>query len=135
MIRVIVKSADGGLVAQKDFLNRQLADEWIKNGESKFIFGVPERWIHEDDLEFSGEDKTRAIASKEVGGPDEDRKSYKFQADYSIETFEISLDSEAQALRYLSETDWYVIRKSETGLAVPEDVLALRAAARAKALK
>ena len=32
---------------------------------------------------------------------------------------------------YLSETDWYVTRKAETGKAVPEDVLTKREAARA----
>jgi len=31
---------------------------------------------------------------------------------------------------YLAETDWYVTRKSETGKAIPEDVLAKRETAR-----
>ncbi|NBO83509.1 MAG: hypothetical protein EBU75_12025, partial [Betaproteobacteria bacterium] len=33
--------------------------------------------------------------------------------------------------RFLNETDWYVVRLTETGVAVPEDILALRARARA----
>lgn len=36
----------------------------------------------------------------------------------------------ANALTYLAETDWYVIRNQETGAPVPADVLAQRAAAR-----
>jgi hypothetical protein len=36
----------------------------------------------------------------------------------------------ADARRYLAETDWMVIRASETGKPVPEDVIAARAAAR-----
>jgi len=36
----------------------------------------------------------------------------------------------AEARRYLAETDWMVIRASETGKPVPEDVIAARAAAR-----
>ena len=31
---------------------------------------------------------------------------------------------------YLASTDWYASRKAETGVAIPADVLALRAAAR-----
>ena len=34
------------------------------------------------------------------------------------------------ALRYLAETDWYVIRASDTGKAVPKDVAKRRAEAR-----
>jgi hypothetical protein len=35
-----------------------------------------------------------------------------------------------QNLEYLSSTDWYVTRASETGKAIPEDVLTKRAEAR-----
>lgn len=34
------------------------------------------------------------------------------------------------ALEYLNQTDWYVIRRQETGEAIPEEVLSNRAAAR-----
>lgn len=34
-------------------------------------------------------------------------------------------------LAYLAETDWYVVRKSETGKAIPEEILTKRQAARA----
>ena len=34
------------------------------------------------------------------------------------------------AKQYLTRTDWYVARKSETGAEIPEDVLAKRAQAR-----
>jgi|TARA_R110000823_G_scaffold12494_7_gene41934 hypothetical protein len=34
------------------------------------------------------------------------------------------------AKSYLANTDWYVSRKSETGTAIPENILALRAQAR-----
>jgi len=36
-----------------------------------------------------------------------------------------------EALSYLSSTDWYVVRKFETGAAIPQDVLIKRAEARA----
>ena len=35
-----------------------------------------------------------------------------------------------ESLAYLSSTDWYVTRQSETDVAVPQDILTLRAAAR-----
>jgi hypothetical protein len=36
----------------------------------------------------------------------------------------------AEARSYLNSTDWYVTRMSETGVAIPEDVLAKRAECR-----
>lgn len=40
---------------------------------------------------------------------------------------QINLDSR----QYLAETDWYIIRKTETGLAIPTQILIARADARA----
>lgn len=37
----------------------------------------------------------------------------------------------AESRQFLSQTDWYIIRKVETGIEVPSDVLQARAAARA----
>lgn len=37
----------------------------------------------------------------------------------------------AKARRYLTETDWYVIRAADTGTPIPEPVRVARAAARA----
>lgn len=39
-------------------------------------------------------------------------------------------ESNEAALKYLSETDWYVIRKSETNVAIPEEVLTQRQVSR-----
>ena len=36
----------------------------------------------------------------------------------------------AEARKYLSDTDWYITRFYETGVAVPEEVLSARQAAR-----
>lgn len=36
----------------------------------------------------------------------------------------------AEARRYLAETDWYVTRFAETSQPIPEDIAALRQAAR-----
>lgn len=37
-----------------------------------------------------------------------------------------------EALAYLKETDWYVVRQAETGIAIPADILTARAKARLK---
>ena len=37
-----------------------------------------------------------------------------------------------ESLKYLAETDWYVTRKQETGVDIPEDILTKRQAARDK---
>ena len=41
----------------------------------------------------------------------------------------------AEALKYLAETDWYVIRQMDSGEAMPEDVKAKRAEARLKVVR
>lgn len=45
---------------------------------------------------------------------------------------ELQQQANAEARAYLASTDWYVIRLQETGEPVPEDILAERAAARAR---
>ena len=46
--------------------------------------------------------------------------------------WEKRLEESEKALKYLAETDWYVVRFAETGEPIPEDILAARAAAREK---
>lgn len=41
------------------------------------------------------------------------------------------VDPKAEAQAYLNATDWYVVRFAETGVAIPEEVTAKRAEARA----
>jgi len=43
---------------------------------------------------------------------------------------ELKAAKNAEARAYLASTDWYVIRKTETGVEIPADVLAARQAAR-----
>lgn len=54
---------------------------------------------------------------------------------YSVEIVDISAQLEqeainAAALKLLAESDWMVTRFAETGVAIPEEVLTARAAAR-----
>lgn len=55
---------------------------------------------------------------------------------YSVVIEDISallVQEKEDALKYLSDTDWYIIRKAETGVEIPANILTLRAAARVKA--
>lgn len=48
---------------------------------------------------------------------------------------QLQQQANAEARAYLASTDWYVIRLQETGEPVPEDILAERAAARARVIE
>lgn len=39
------------------------------------------------------------------------------------------------ARRYLRETDWYVLRKTETGIEIPQEIIDARSAARASVVE
>jgi len=61
-------------------------------------------------------------------------------AQYTIEITDITAEVEqektnANALAYLSSTDWYAIREAETGVKMPENIKQARAAARASIIK
>ena len=43
-------------------------------------------------------------------------------------------DKNEDAREYLASTDWYVTRKAETGVEIPQDILDLRAQARLEVL-
>lgn len=45
---------------------------------------------------------------------------------------EAAADAVARDLAFLAATDWYVLRKAETGAAIPPDVATARAEARAR---
>lgn len=45
---------------------------------------------------------------------------------------ELQAEVIAQARAYLVSTDWYVVRFAETGVAIPQDILDARQAARSR---
>ncbi len=51
----------------------------------------------------------------------------------SVEDTQVSLNNKART--YLAQTDWYVIRSTETGVSVPADVSAKRAESRASIIE
>lgn len=135
MIEVRIKKQN--VVTNKSlFSSQNEADEWINQQVALKSWGKPERWVDEELCESQGEVIADAIAEQMTGGPDHEHKQYKFAAEYVIEQEDVTAqvaqaETNAQSLKYLSETDWYIIRKSETNVDVPAEVLILRAAARA----
>lgn len=135
MIEVRVKKQN--VVTHKDiFPSQNDADVWINRHVALGTFGKPERWVDEELCELQGEVIADAIAEQMTGGPDHEHKQYKFSAEYVIEQEDVTAqvaqaETNAESLRYLAATDWYLIRKMESNVDVPTEILTLRAAARA----
>ena len=83
--------------------------------------------------------ETQALAEAWVQSCEEKNK-FGQPGDYSIVYTDVSSQlqqqqTNEQALKYLAETDWYIIRQQETGMSVPQDILNARAAARASIVR
>jgi hypothetical protein len=82
--------------------------------------------------------ETPAVYSEAI--PARTHKEVKLRAEYSVEIEDISAKVQqdkdnAEALAYLAETDWMVIREVDAGIPCPVDVKAKRAEARAKIVR
>ncbi len=64
---------------------------------------------------------------KNIFGPSADEYTIE-QKDITEEILQIKTN--AEALRYLADTDWFIVRKMESGKEVPPDILEKRAKAR-----
>ena len=74
---------------------------------------------------IEGQSQGKRIVSDEAGHP--------VLADQPTPNPQIRIN--ADALAYLASTDWYVIRKQETGAEIPVDILAKRQEARDSIVK
>lgn len=135
MIEVRIKKQN--VVTHKGQFSTQIeADNWINEQVALKSWGKPERWVDEEDCSLQGEIISEAIAEQMIGGPENEHKQYKFAAEYVIEQEDITAkvlqeEINSASLKYLAETDWYVIRFLESGVAVPAEVSTQRTAARA----
>lgn len=72
---------------------------------------------------FAGQASGKIIVADDTGYPRiEDRPAPTPEEQIQI--------NNAKARQYLAETDWYVIRRTETGDEIPQEILDRRAAAR-----
>jgi hypothetical protein len=67
------------------------------------------------------------IRNNEAFDVDGNKVEYNLQA-VEAEVVKQKINEESRS--YLSSTDWYVIRQQETGVAIPQDILDARQAAR-----
>jgi len=140
MIQVTIRNLKNDITHLQAFDDLREANLWIAQMELLRAFGKPERWVYEEDLTLDSENKSNAIASQEVGGPDELGVKYKFRAEYTVEL--VDLEGAAmqkkineEAFAYLNNTDWIIVRFLETRKPIPEEVISKRAAARASIKK
>lgn len=82
--------------------------------------------------------ETPAVYSEAI--PARAHKEVKLRAEYTVEIEDISAKVQqdkdnAEALAYLAETDWMIIREVDAGVPCPVDVKAKRAEARAKIVR
>lgn len=84
-----------------------------------------------------------SIVTEDVVTPAQEEESYMeyfFPAEYTIEIEDITAQLEqekanAEALKYLAETDWLMFRELETGKPMPEEIKIKRQEARDKVVK
>ncbi len=119
MKKISISNSTTGRSWGASFESQTELDTWLAKHVAKNTFGLPER----PELDAEG-NPTGVI----------------LPAEYSIVIEDISaqLEQEAinsEALAYLASTDWVVVRASERGEPVPEDIKAAREAARARIIR
>ena len=113
MIKVNIKT-NGETSSSGTFETQEKANEWVQKGIQDNYWGKPER----PELDSDGVETGNILP-----------------AEYSVEVVDITAANEQErinreSLNYLESTDWYVVRKAETGVDIPAEILTARAQAR-----
>jgi hypothetical protein len=129
MIKASVKNLQNIETHFALFETQELAEQWFNL--NKFQFGKLARTLFE--IQFTDESIEDAIDSEETL----DGIVYSFPDAFTVEytdvTVDVNYEKEAREARaYLASTDWYIIRKTETGVDIPAEITLLRAEARLK---
>jgi hypothetical protein len=124
---------------QAKFATQELADAFLAREIANKSFGKNERELTEEQAIMEGSDIENAASSRVVETIDGEVTLYTFAADYTVEVEDITAQALAQqeseqALQYLKDTDYYIIRELDAGTACPQEIKTLRAAARLKVL-
>ena len=101
----------------------------VRRGDQTFSAGIkPELSFEYEALVYDG-----AAGQYRASGADHDLTTEQI---LEVEQYIRSIEADAttqtnmESLQYLTETDWYVVRKFETGKAVPQEILIKRQEAR-----
>lgn len=116
------------LTNQAQFETQQEADAWFEREKANHSFGKPAGEYEINSL--SVEELFTELSRREENGiyitiPDQFEVMVNDVTDASQQE---AINLEARA--YLAETDWYVIRKMDTGVAVPAEIELAREQAR-----
>lgn len=162
MILASVKKLDGTLLDQGHFQSEQAAIEWFQSYIDNGIYGKPAFSYEElvsESIPAVLEAQPVLIKEAVLNEQGDELEPAEFEvqmveiepvvpavyitvhvpAEFIIEFSEISGPSQdeinSESLRYLAETDWYVIRFMETGIEIPEGISEARQDARDKILR
>ena len=133
--------------------SQEECDSWLTKEESNGSFGKPERWVTDDQEDITNALEARVVVTRESQAevldennvviipesPEVSHLEYKMASQYSIEVIDVTAQIEQEqinkeALQYLADTDWYVIRSID-GIAVPLEISEARAAARLRIVR
>jgi len=113
------------------FESEELANSWLS--EQKLKLGRLDIRVVPISDSYRQEDVLEIIESEIDGQMIQTHVRLAAQASYSVEDISSQVASDlakANARKYLADTDWYAIRKADTGTAIPSEISALRQAAR-----
>ena len=116
---------------------------WIAECVASCAWGKPERWVlHKDEPMAEASYDDAGVLEEEMRDTLDGvaQKWVKLKAQYTVEVTDISAQVvqdaiNAEALAYLSSTDWLVIREVDSGVPCPVEIKTLRAEARAKIVR
>lgn len=116
---------------QATFQNQQLVASWLAQEIANNSFGKPDRW-----LSFMGEPDQGYTDTRQV----EDKTEYFYPCEYQIQQTDITAEHNQEQInleaeRYLKDTDWYILREMDSGVACPSHIKAQRQAARSSIVR
>lgn len=137
MIKVeILNKTTQQITNTSEFIDILTAEAWVDLVSPTGAFGKPDRWLSANRFTLDSETIESALETRLVQSIIEYRFSAEFEVVYTDITAEKLARKESDdALRYLNDTDWLVIRSMETGELVPKDIEIARTNARRKVLK
>lgn len=135
------------------FEDDQVMNDFIEMLAVNHPWGRPERWVKDDREDVTNALETRVVVTREYQAevldesnaviipesPEVSHLEYKMATEYSVEVIDVTAQLEQEqinkeALQYLADTDWYVIRSID-GVPVPSEIATERAAARLRIVR
>lgn len=119
------------------FPSQEEADAWLSRHEGMGTFGTPAYTTQQQVEIFPA---VIDEEGNEISPAQFETQDFQIPSTYTVEITDISAQLaqeaiNASALQVLAESDWYVARLAETGVAIPEEVSSARAAARASIVR